>query len=137
MGLTVAETRFKAWALRNGFSYVKKLPDFKQTGSRNSWGLPDFLCVSPDFGNLSLWEVKAVPSRTLFPLIALSPTQWEEFGRLLTAGHDVRIWVRGGGKAPFTTQWFHFSVLVEWYGKHGLDAPPSVSFKDLYAVDAV
>lgn len=70
-------------------AWIKKVPDFKQTGTAGGRGLPDYLCVCDGFTDW--YEVKLVKSATLFPFAALSEVQWSEFSRMTDAG--AVIWI--------------------------------------------
>lgn len=55
-------------------AFIKKLPDFKQTGKSGAAGLPDYIVV---WRGMTTWfEVKKVNSKKFFPFKTLSEVQW-------------------------------------------------------------
>lgn len=70
-------------------AFIKKLPDFKQTGITGGAGLPDYLVI--DNGITDWYEVKKVSSATKFPFSALADVQWVVCRQLVNAGASVWI----------------------------------------------
>lgn len=88
--MTKSELKFRAELTRMyPGAYVKKIPDFKQTGSAIMRGLPDYLVIHK---GLHIWyEVKMTKNINTCPLDVLNTYQWVEFKHILDSGVDVNI----------------------------------------------
>jgi Holliday junction resolvase len=107
--MSKAERLFRAYLVR-AFpgAYIKKLPDYKQTGSGALRGLPDFIVVSQ--GRTLWFEVKYTTSRRSFTLNEIRAAQWIEFAALLEhGGYDVQIAIYDGA---YELHWRTFSHLL-------------------------
>ena len=91
--------------LRNRFTdkaYIKKIPDFKQTGSMNG-GLPDYLVVND--GITRWFEIKYINTKKKsFAYKEFTNQQLIEFRKLYLAGADITIIVYFG-KTIYIVSW--------------------------------
>lgn len=107
--MSKAETLFKRYLNRTyPGAFIKKIPDFKQTGNAILRGLPDYLVISN--GEHFWFEVKYVTSLKTFNLGELNEFQWIEFFHMLGAGVNVRIVVFDG---QFAMHFFNFQTLYK------------------------
>lgn len=102
-------------------AFIKKIPDFKQTGQSGAAGLPDYLVI--DSGITDWYEVKKVSSSSRFPFKALSFSQWVVCKQLVAAGATVWIAAYMGGELKV----FSFARLLKLYRED----VSSVSISDL------
>jgi hypothetical protein len=107
--MSKAETLFKRYLDRTyPGAFIKKIPDFKQTGNAILRGLPDYLVIH---GGTHHWfEVKYVASLKTFNLEELNEFQWIEFFHMLGAGVNVQIVVFDG---DYQMHWFTFDTLYK------------------------
>lgn len=92
-------------------AFIKKLPDFKQTGNSTLRGLPDYLVINS--GTHDWIEVKYTTSLNVFNLNGLNPYQWIEFNKMLKAGVNVQIVIYDGKYRPHWTTFATLLVLRE------------------------
>jgi penicillin-binding protein-related factor A (putative recombinase) len=72
-------------------AYIKKIPDFKQTGSMNG-GLPDYLVIHND--NTVWWEIKSIDKRRKsFSINEFTDQQLVEFNKMIRAGACIKLLV--------------------------------------------
>lgn len=107
--MTNSETKFRN-SLKKLYptAYIKKIPDFKQTGNSALRGLPDYLMINN--GNHRWLELKMVKSKQMFKFSEIRDAQWIEFKALLDAGVNVEIWVYDGNN---NLHLFNFSSILE------------------------
>jgi len=93
--MTYSETKFRKY-LKKVFieknTYIKKLPDKKQTGLSMSAGLPDYIVISK--GKTLWFEVKQVKRETsvyTFNLQEISHSQYIEFNKMHNVGAKIYI----------------------------------------------
>lgn len=83
------ENKFRAWALANFGKniYIKKMPDFKQTGESGLRGLPDYLVIIS--GDTLWFEVKLSSSKKFFNLDSISENQFIECKKMADNGARI------------------------------------------------
>lgn len=93
--MTYSETKFRIYLqkLFGDRTYIRKIPDKKQTGIGAGTGLPDYLVISKDE---TFWfEVKLVQDKKYnvltFNLNEIADTQWREFIKMHNAGAKIFI----------------------------------------------
>ena len=85
-----SESKFRQLLLQKcPHAYIKKIPDFKQTGSTLMRGLPDYLVICN--GEYFWFEVKYIKSLKTFNFNEINDYQWIEFAKLLKNGVNVNI----------------------------------------------
>lgn len=97
--MTDSETKFRKTLktlLKDPDAYVLKIPDFKQTGGTALRGLPDYMIISR--GSTAWFEVKMVPSATIFNFNAISENQYIVFEQMRKAGARIYIAVYMGSE---------------------------------------
>jgi penicillin-binding protein-related factor A (putative recombinase) len=113
-----SETKARLFLKKNyPLAYIRKIPDFKQTGLSSGLGLPDYLVICQ--GVTTWFEVKAVKSSSLFPFSAVSESQYIVFSKMVLAGAVIWVLVYMDG----SLEKFLFSKLLE----KRLSSPSSTS----------
>lgn len=105
--MTDSESRFRK-ELANALpgAYIRKLPDFKQTGNTSAKGLPDYVVF---YQGRTLWyEVKMVKSKHTFNLHEINEHQWVTFSHMDTVGVPITVVVYDGN---WILHRFEFSYL--------------------------
>lgn len=118
--MTYSETKFRKYISKQfDGAYIKKIPDYKQTGGSALKGLPDFLVIHEGY---TIWyEVKYIKSERVFSLSEINDNQWLEFSKMQKAGAMIKIAVLTG-KGSFVE--IPFAILL----KHKQDDIKSIYF---------
>lgn len=84
-------------------AHFRKIADYKQTGSSNNKGLPDYFLI--DKGITYWFEIKYIQSFT-FNFSEIRESQLIEFYHFLKAGYDVNILI-----VCKVTNKYHYRIL--------------------------
>lgn len=116
--MTKSEVKARNWLKKvypNG--YIRKIPDFKATGSPLLRGLPDYFVIDK---GLTYWvEVKFIHGYR-FDFSELREAQWIEFVKFLDAGYDVQILVVYEISGRYLFKMLNFSDLYRKIGHKSL-----------------
>lgn len=90
--MTKSESKFRIWAKKKWpNAYIKKLPDFKQSGSKALGGLPDYLIINN--GIFYWFEVKMIKGITISLEKDFTPAQIMEFPKIIAAGLNIFVFI--------------------------------------------
>ena len=90
--------------------YIKKIPDFKATGSSLLRGIPDYFVI---YRGHTVWvEVKYIHGFT-FNFNEINDNQYVEFKKFLDAGYDVMVLIVVESGAHYTFKTLFFSEILQ------------------------